>query len=145
MRGMDEEHRKGMEKNGWKAAKAAARDGDDDRSARGFTGFGKLNPPARVNVKVEPGTIMWSPGGRSALSMTGALDHDLALSLLERFTEGDWGPDTPPEMAAANEQNLAEDGRVTAVYSVGHGMFVYLVSDGDRTATTFAGAGEMQR
>ena len=142
---LDDRHRERLERNGWRAVKTPDREGDGERRGRGFSGFGGLKPPARMKVKVEPGTIQFSPGGTTALSMTGELDHDLALSLLERFVQGDWGPDTPPEVKAANEKNLREDGQVRACYDVGHGMVVWVISDPDRSATTFAGAGEVQR
>lgn len=143
---LDDEH-KALAKEGWRAIRTPDHPGDDMRRERGLSGFGGMKPPARLvdKIKFDPGSIMFSPGGRAALSLSGSLDHDLALQLLERFIQGDWGPDTSPEMAAANDKNLAEDGVVTAVYSVGHGMFVYLTSDGQRTTTTFVGAGEMQR
>ena len=142
---LDDDHREKLEKGGWRAVKTPDRDGDDARRERGFSGFGGLKPPARVPVKVPLGAVLFSPGGRTALSLSGELDHDKALEILEQFVQGDWGPDTPPETVAANEKNLAEDGQVRACYGVGHGMVVWVVSDPGREATTFVGAGELQR
>lgn len=136
------EYQEGLAVEGWIAIKAEPAEGDEGRREMGFTGFGGLKPPVRVGAKFPIGTVMFTPGARAVLSLGGAMNFTLARELLERFLQGDWGTDTPPERAGENQAALGGGGRIAAFYSVGFGMGVWLVSDWDRRQTTYVGAGE---
>jgi hypothetical protein len=140
--GMLDEDLRGIATDGWRAVNADPCPGDDLRREMGYSGFGGLKPPARVEAKFDLGQVVVTPGARTALSMPGSFDHDLARTLLERFVAGDWGEETPPERAAENQAAQGGGGRIAACYPVGHGMVVWLVSEWDRTLTSFVGAGE---
>ncbi|KAB7623402.1 hypothetical protein [Alkalilimnicola sp. S0819] len=52
-----------------------------------------------------------------------------------RHQAGDWG-DIPPDDAAANEEALAEGGRLLSVYPAAEGCRVWIITEADRRLTT---------
>lgn len=58
-----------------------------------------------------------------------------ALDYLGRHASGDWG-EVPPEDAALNELALARNSRLLSRYTIA-GKCVWLISEADRSATTF--------
>lgn len=128
--------------HGWDGEETDPRPGDEERVGQGFTGFAGLVPPESLGALFPLGQVVFTPGARSALSMSGAFDHVGAVDVLERFVTGDWGPDTPPERQAENLAAVEGEGRIAASYAVGYGMIVWLVTEWDRSLTSFVGAGE---
>lgn len=131
-----------MARNGWDLDPTDPRPGDETRVEQGFTGFAGLLPPDDLGALFPLGQVVFTPGARTALSMSGTFDHVGAVDILERFVTGDWGPDTPPERQAENMAAVGGGGRIAACYAVDHGMTVWLVTEWDRSLTSFIGAGE---
>jgi hypothetical protein len=58
-----------------------------------------------------------------------------AFDYLGRHACGDWG-EVPPEDAALNELALAQNSRLLSRYTIA-GKYVWLISEADRSSTTF--------
>lgn len=133
-----------LAERGFTVEDATSLPGDDARRDMAFVGFAAVTPPPECPTLFDLGEVVVTPGARTVLSMSGAFDHDLAGALLCRFVSGDWGEETPPERLAEDQAALGGGGRIASCYPVGYGMVVWLVSEWDRTLTSFVGAGEFR-
>lgn len=88
--------------------------------------------PAVPALLFEPGRVLSTSGAIRAL----ALNDILSLDLLSRHLCGDWG-DVPEEDAEANQQALADGGRVLSSYPLADGARVWIITEADRSSTTF--------
>lgn len=137
-----------LQEAGWTVTDVEPLPGDDQRVMMGYTLFKRLEPPEGISALFPLGQVVITPGACTALSMStpdGQFNAVLAADMLEKFVQGDWG-DSPPERAAENNAVLGVDGggggRIAACYPAGYGMAVWLVSEWDRSLTSFVGAGE---
>ena len=77
------------------------------------------------------GEVVATPGADALLR-----EHNIApVRLLARHLSGDWGQVSADD-AQANEAAVATGGRILSSYAVG-GQTVWLLTEGDRSATTF--------
>jgi hypothetical protein len=89
---------------------------------------------ARVldHPKFSPGQIVATPGALAAME-----DHRCEpLSLLTRHLSGDWGS-LPVEDGQMNDQALQFEGRLLSSYPIGPDTKIWLITEADRSATTF--------
>lgn len=79
-----------------------------------------------------PGQIVATPGALAAME-----EHRCTpLSLLARHLSGDWGS-IPAEDARANELALNTGGRVLSSYLIGTDTRLWVITECDRSVTTF--------
>lgn len=83
-------------------------------------------------TKFDLGRIVATPGALRALE---AADVN-PLDLLVRHVCGDWG-DVPPEDAQENELSVREGFRILSSYTLHTGERIWLITEADRSATTF--------
>jgi hypothetical protein len=69
------------------------------------------------NPRFPLGRIFATPG---AVAVFDTAREGLALELLRRHVQGDWGEATPPEDAATNEQALQTGGQILSAYRLPH-------------------------
>jgi len=82
--------------------------------------------------KFSPGQIVATPGALAAMEA-----HQCSpLTLLARHLSGDWGA-VPIEDAQLNDQALQSDGRVLSSYPLDGNTRIWVVSEWDRSVTTF--------
>ena len=87
--------------------------------------------------KFSPGEIVATPGALAAME-----EHQCPpLTLLARHLSGDWGA-VPVEDAQLNDQALQSDGRLLSSYPVGGNTRIWVITEWDRSATTFLLPGE---
>lgn len=84
------------------------------------------------NQKFSPGEIIVTPGALAAMNKYGYRP----LLLLARHLSGDWGA-VPTEDAKLNDQALQAGGRLLSSYALGGDTRVWLITEHDRSATTF--------
>jgi hypothetical protein len=94
--------------------------------------IGKDINPENVTARFAPGTIVATPGALEAFERTG----DDPLALLARHLSGDWG-DVPEENAQENEFSVERRLRILSVYPLSDGTQVWVITEADRSATTF--------
>lgn len=84
--------------------------------------------------KFSPGQIVSTPGALKAMTECGCEPH----TLLDRHLAGDWG-DLDPEDAAMNDLALTtgEEGRILSSYLIAPEVKVWIITEWDRSATTF--------
>lgn len=82
--------------------------------------------------KFSPGQIVATPGALAAMEE----HHCEPLSLLTRHLSGDWGS-VPVEDAQMNDQALQFEGRLLSSYLIGPDTKIWVISEADRSATTF--------
>ena len=91
--------------------------------------------PVTVSLKqarFSPGQIVATPGALAAME-----EHDcVPLTLLARHLCGDWGT-LPPEDAAANNDALQYGNRLLSSYVIAPNVTIWLISEADRSASTF--------
>ena len=78
------------------------------------------------------GVIVGTPGALDALKVAGVNPVDL----INRHITGDWG-EVPPEDAQENELSVKEGYRILSAYTVGDGVKIWIITEADRSATTF--------
>lgn len=61
---------------------------------------------------------------------------DDPVAFLIRHLAGDWG-EVNPEDWQANEQSLLRDLRLLSVYTISNGTKFWVITEADRSATTF--------
>jgi hypothetical protein len=93
---------------------------------------GKDTNPENVISRFAPGTIVATPGALEAFERTG----DEPLTLLARHLSGDWG-DVPEEDAQENEYSISRRLRILSAYTLSDGTKVWLITEANRSATTF--------
>lgn len=82
--------------------------------------------------KFSPGQIVATPGALAAMEQ-----HQCSpLTLLARHLSGDWGA-VPVEDAQLNDQALISDGRVLSSYYLGSNTRIWVITEWDRSVTTF--------
>ncbi len=82
--------------------------------------------------KFATGTIVSTPGALHAMQRTGTEP----ASLLSRHQQGDWG-ELDPQDAAANDQAVKDTGRLLSVYVLPDQTRIWLITEADRSASTF--------
>ena len=83
-------------------------------------------------MKFDPGQILATPGALDAIASSG----DDPLDFLFRHLDGDWG-DLSPEDIAENELSLQHGWRLLSSYRLSDGTKVWIITEADRSATTF--------
>ena len=78
------------------------------------------------------GHITSTPGALVAFKEAGEYPE----KYLQRHVNGDWG-DLCKEDIAVNEEALKEGFRLMSAYTLGNGTKVWLVTESDRSSTTF--------
>jgi len=61
---------------------------------------------------------------------------DEMMRALDRHAHGDWG-DVPPEDAQENDLSLREGFRLLSAYTSSAGVKFWIITEADRSATTF--------
>lgn len=83
-------------------------------------------------TKFQPGQIVSTPGALEAME-----EHQCSpLSLLARHLSGDWGT-VCAEDAAMNEEALQYGSRVLSSYQIAPKVTIWLITEADRSVTTF--------
>jgi hypothetical protein len=85
-----------------------------------------------LTTKFATGTIVSTPGAIEVMQRT---DTDPA-SLLSRRQQGDWG-ELDPQDAAANDLAVNDEGRLLSVCVLSDQARVWLITEADRSASTF--------
>lgn len=83
-------------------------------------------------IKFEPGQIVATPGVLEEFRASG----EDPLTYLVRHLNGDWG-DLSEEDKQENELSLREGFRILSAYTLSNGTKIWVISEADRSATTF--------
>lgn len=87
---------------------------------------------ALASPKFSPGQIVATPGALAAME-----EHLCQpLTLLARHLAGDWGV-LPAEDAQLNDEALKSDGRLLSSYPLGGDTRIWVITEWDRSITTF--------
>ena len=82
--------------------------------------------------KFSPGQIVATPGALAAME-----EHQCQpLTLLARHLAGDWGV-LPAEDAQLNDDALKSDGRLLSSYPLGGDTRIWVITEWERSVTTF--------
>jgi len=92
----------------------------------------KGGPPLIGQAKFSLGRVVATPGALAALERTG----QSPLEFLTRHVTGDWG-EVDIEDWAENELSLREGFRLMSVYSLKDGVKLWVITEADRSVTTF--------
>ena len=85
-----------------------------------------------ISPKFSPGQIVATPGALAAME-----EHQCQpLTLLARHLAGDWGV-LPAEDAQLNDEALKSDGRLLSSYPLGGDTRIWVITEWDRSVTTF--------
>lgn len=87
---------------------------------------------AKPRILFEPGQVVATPGALEAMEA----NNILPLDLLSRHLIGDWGG-VPKEDTKANLDALTHGARVMSSYSMDNGSRIWLITEADRSSTTF--------
>lgn len=82
-------------------------------------------------MKFRLGKIVATPGALQALHESG----DSPWSFLVRHVQGDWG-DLCEEDKRLNDEAIKDGSRILSAYSTAKGQKVWVITEGDRSATT---------
>ncbi len=80
----------------------------------------------------EPGQVVATPGAIEAMQA----NRCMSLDLLVRHLSGDWG-DVVKEDADANQSALEYGDRILSSYLLADGTKIWLITEADRSVTTF--------
>ena len=83
-------------------------------------------------IKFEPGRIVATPGALEAFRASG----DDPLAYLARHLAGDWG-DLSAGDKQENELSVREGFRILSAYTLSDGTKIWIITEADRSATTF--------
>jgi hypothetical protein len=86
------------------------------------------NPQPRFAL----GQVVATPGALAALQEA----RQSPLEFLRRHQTGDWG-DVPPEDAQENELSVEQGFRILSAYTLTTGVKIWLITEADRSASTF--------
>jgi hypothetical protein len=86
----------------------------------------------RRAVDLPLGKLVSTPGALEALAKAG----QSAPELIERHRRGDWGEVNATDWAA-NDRALADGERILSAYSLRDGTKIWLITEADRSVTTF--------
>lgn len=78
------------------------------------------------------GQVVATPGALEAFAAAGQEPQEL----LARHVSGDWG-ELDEEDRAQNEFSVANDLRILSAYTLENGVKVWVITEADRSATTF--------
>ena len=78
------------------------------------------------------GQVVATPGALEALQAAG---QD-PLELLKRHQSGDWG-EVPPEDKQENDFSVQQGFRILSAYTLNTGVKLWLITEADRSASTF--------
>ena len=78
------------------------------------------------------GQIVSTPGALDALEEA---DQE-SVDFLVRHVTGDWG-ELPPEDVKENEFSVEHDFRILSAYTLNTGVKIWIITEADRSATTF--------
>src|SRR5262245_52798750 len=78
------------------------------------------------------GRLVATPRDAEALEAA----EETAEQLLARHQYGDWGQ-VPPEDAAENELSVKQGFRIISAYTLSTSIVVWVITEADRSATTF--------
>ena len=84
-----------------------------------------------INPRFALGRVVATSGALDALRSAGADARDL----LRRHVSGDWG-DLDAEDASENDLSVREGFRILSSYGIVAGVTVWIITEGDRSATT---------
>ncbi len=79
-----------------------------------------------------PGQVLATPGALEAIQASG----DSSFDLLMRHLTGDWG-NVDEHDRRENELSVREGFRILSAYALKTGLKVWVITERDRTATTF--------
>jgi hypothetical protein len=82
--------------------------------------------------RFKVGKVVATPCAIEALRESGQSPFEFVA----RHSSGDWGSDTCPEDAAANEQSLIDGSRLLSVYRTSNGEKLWVITEADRSVTT---------
>ncbi len=80
----------------------------------------------------DVGNIVATPGALAVLAESGTNP----IQLLARHVVGDWG-DVSHEDKALNDQSVKDGSRILSAYVLSTGVRVWIITEADRSATTF--------
>lgn len=89
-------------------------------------------PEPEPQPRFALGQIVATPGALKSIQEAG---QD-PLELLRRHVCGDWG-EVPEEDKEENELSVREGFRILSAYTLASGVKVWLITEADRSATTF--------
>lgn len=81
-------------------------------------------------IKIKLGRLVTTIGAAGIIS-----SEDMQNALM-KHQYGDWG-NVPPEDAEANNQAVKEGGRILSSYKNSHGNTFWIITESDRSVTTF--------
>ena len=87
--------------------------------------------------KFQLGQIVATPGALAALEEAG----EDPITYLARHLAGDWG-EVCKEDARGNDLSVREGFRILSAYSLSIGVKIWIITESDRSATTFLLPGE---
>ena len=85
-----------------------------------------------MHTKFNPGRLVATPGALEVFQRSG----ESPLDFLERHLSGDWG-DVDEHDRLENELSLGRGLRLMSVYSLRDGTKIWVITEADRSATTF--------
>ena len=91
-----------------------------------------LIAPSKPKILFNPGQVVATPGALAAMEE----NQILSLDLLSRHLIGDWGV-VPKEDAKANWDALKYGARILSSYPMDSGDRIWLITEADRSSTTF--------
>jgi hypothetical protein len=83
-------------------------------------------------VRFSPGSVVATPGVLEAFRASG----DDPMAYLVRHVAGDWGEVNTKDWQA-NEQSLLRELRLLSVYTMSNGTKFWIITEADRSSTTF--------
>ena len=78
------------------------------------------------------GQVVATPGAIEVMKEAG----QSSAELLQRHVTGDWG-NVPPEDASENDLSVREGFRILSSYKLKTGVKIWVITEADRSATTF--------
>lgn len=88
-------------------------------------------------AKFSPGQVVATPAALEAFRASG----ESPLPYLERHLAGDWG-ELDENDVRENELSLQHGWRILSAYKLGTGVRVWIITEADRSVTTFLLPGE---
>jgi hypothetical protein len=85
-------------------------------------------------AEFSPGRLAATPGALQAFRDAG--DPAMGIGLLRRHLGGDWG-ELAAEDKDANDEAVKRGRRILSAYKIGTGVKVWVITEADRSATTF--------
>jgi hypothetical protein len=83
-------------------------------------------------TKFPLGQVVTTPGAQSAILEAG----QVPIEFLQRHARGDWG-DVCAEDKGLNDEALIDGSRLLSVYKTKQGQRIWIITEADRSVTTF--------